>query len=190
MPASINWRGKALQRPSLTQLARDGARGRAWYRDSGASIAAYAAEREKPTRYVCDVVAILSPRVSVVQNVKLASEYLETGDIRRGVMRSRRRALQRYECWGEVKGPKVTAFASALAGNGDAVVIDAWVYRLFGVDKPNARTYRETVAKIRRVATLLGWEPAETQAALWVGARALCGFSDAYSPIRMARDAS
>jgi hypothetical protein len=139
--------------------------------------------------YVADVVAILSPRVSVRQNVKLAREYLETGSIERGVMRQRVEALWRYERDGVVRGPKVSAFARALRGDDGAVVVDTWVLRAYGLST-RASDLRTAERRIRALAGHLGWPPAATQAALWVGTRAACGFTDAVSPLLMTGGAS
>ena len=181
---SIEWRGEIRTHAGACALAVAGEHGRPWYRESGASVAAYAAEHGKDARYVADVVAILSPRVSVAQNVKLADEYIRTGSIERGVMGSRRVALQRYESGQGFKGPKVTAFSRALQGDADACVVDAWVLRAFGLQSKPAHL-RTATRSIRATAARLGWPVAETQAALWVGVRALCGFTDSYSPLIM-----
>jgi len=176
------WRGQPVKVPALADLAQSHAYGRAWYVESGESIAEYASARNLDARYVCDVVAILSPRVSVTQNVKLARRYLETGTAL-GAMRQRLHALARYEASGIFTGPKVTAFAAALDGDPDAIVIDAWMYRLFNEPRRTAKAYRDVSALVAGVASELGWRAAETQAALWCGARALCGYTDSYSPL-------
>jgi hypothetical protein len=142
----------------------------------------YADSIGKPFDYVCDVLAILSPRVSVSKNVKLAQSYLETGKAP-GAMAQRLEALARYEYSGVFNGPKVTAFSRALQGDDSATVVDAWMFRLFNLDSTKPKAYEKASATVARVSRLLGWRNAETQAALWCGARSLCGFTDSYSPI-------
>lgn len=181
------WRGKPVKVPGYAALARSHDYGRAWYDESGSSIVEYAKRRGFDPQRVCDVVAILSPRVTVSQNVKLARLYLETGRAP-GAMKQRLHALARYEASGIFNGPKVNAFSAALAGDPNAVVIDAWMVRLFLDDPKQAltpKTYRAVADKVRGVASRLGWSPAETQASLWCGARSLCGFADSYSPLSM-----
>lgn len=180
----LTWRGERIAFDGLCELAHEHAYGRAWYDESGASIEAYASHMNLHSRYVCDVIAILSPRVSVAQNVKLARLYLETGKAP-GAMRARLDALARYETSGIFTGPKVTAFADALDGDSSATVIDAWMFRLFNSQKRGAKQYREVANKVKAVALELGWPNAETQAALWCGARALCGYTNSYSPLEV-----
>ena len=180
----IEWRGKAIEHGGACALADAGAHGREWYADSGASLERYAGAHGRTLRYVADVVSILSPRVSVSQNVKLADEYITTGGIVRGVMNGRRVALARYESGLGFKGPKVTAFSAALQGDPESIVIDAWILRAFNLTARPAdlRTARRI---IRGAASRLSWANAETLAAIWVGVRAACGFADAYSPLIM-----
>lgn len=182
---SLQWRGQRIRRPSLVQLAREAGHGRGWYRDSGESIARYATSRGLCPTYVSDVVAILSPRVSVSYNVTLTKRYIEMGSCE-GMMQSRVQALQQYEASGVFHGPKVNAFSRALQGDVDSVVIDAWMIRLLGQQQRlTPKRYKGLVATVKGVATRLGWHPSETQAALWVGARKLCGYSDSYSPLKL-----
>ena len=166
-------------------LAKAGAHGRPWYRESGASVDAYAREHGLAPGRVADTLAILSPRVSVAQNVKLAHEWLSTGKIDKGVMRARVDALRAYEAGGGFTGPKVRAFAAALQGDPRGSVIDAWVYRAFSIAKPSPAAHAHCVRRLRATAARLGWPVAETQAAIWVATRAACGFADDYSPILM-----
>jgi len=180
----LTWRGQRIAFDGLCELAHEHAYGRAWYKESGQSIEAYSVRLGVPSRYVCDVVAILSPRVSVAQNVRLTRAYLETGKAP-GAMPQRLQALAKYESSGVFTGPKVTAFADALDGDSTATVIDAWMFRLFDCSQRGIKGYREVAHKVETVASELGWPNAETQAALWCGARALCGYSDTYSPLEI-----
>lgn len=184
MTLRIQYGNKSPVRTSIAGLAERGERGRDWYAESRVSIVHYAESQDLDPGYVCDVLAILSPRVQVARNVALAREYIETGDMRRGVMKARRRALDYYETWGTFGGPKVNAFSRALRdGGGDACVIDAWLFRAFGLTT-TVQNYRRAETKVRRAANRLGWAVAETQAALWVGTREACGFTD-HSPLNM-----
>lgn len=180
---TIQWRKREIAFPSYAGLAEQHKYGRPWYHESGQALDAYADSIGVPFGYACDVLAILSPRVSVAQNVKLARSYLETGRAP-GAMRQRLEALARYEARGLLTGPKVTAFSRALQGDNQACVIDAHLFRLFSVDGRDNKAYLSASATLARVAASLGWPIAETQAALWCGVRSLCGFSDNYSPLR------
>ena len=178
------WRGIDLGAVSLTALARYGAGGRRWYIDSRDSIEFYADRHGFNAERVSDVLAILSPRVSVEHSIRLADSYLKTGAAP-GAMRQRLAALERYEVSGAFNGPKVNAFAAALKGDPNAVVIDAWIYRAARETRTTPKAYRETAAQICDVATALDWPIAETQAAIWQGARSFVGYAHGYKPMTL-----
>lgn len=177
------WRNVDLGEVALVHLALLGEQGRPWYADSLESIKLYSARHHFDPGIVCDVLAILSPRVTVEYSIKLAHEYLTTGEPNPGTMKQRQAALERYKVTGVFNGPKVNAFAKALRGDPDAVVIDAWMYRALREGRTTPKAYREASAKVRAVARRLGWRPAETQAAIWAGARAYVGYASEYSPM-------
>jgi hypothetical protein len=179
------WRGVDLGRVSLLKLALDGESGRKWYADSRAQIESYCDHVRVNPDYACDVLAILSPRVTVEYSIRLADRYLRTGSAP-GAMRQRLAALAEYETSGLFNGPKVNAFSSALRGDTDAVVIDAWMYRAVGETTYTPKTYKHTAGLLRAVANQLGWPPSETQAAVWKAARAFVGYREEYSPMSFA----
>ena len=177
-----HWSDKNVRVGAYHHLAAEHHYGRRWYQESGDNLRAYAERRRLDPNRVIDVLAILSPRVSVARNVALATAYLETRAID-GVMRSRVVALSRYEQDGVVRGPKVSAFAAALKGE-DAIVVDSWMLRLFE-ESPTVPGLKRCRRAIASVAGKLGWPSAETQAALWCGVRSAYGFNDSYSPIKV-----
>lgn len=183
MPRCITWRNKCIPIPALADIALGSEYGRAWYRESGESIERYAASIGTTPKRVADVVAILSPRVSVNMNVRLARSYLTTGKAP-GAMKARLHALAVYDSSGVFTGPKVTAFSRALQGDGDAIVIDAWIFRLFALPS-TAKGHSVACGLVAETAGQLGWRPAETQAALWCGTRELVGYKSSYSPLLM-----
>lgn len=178
------WRNAEIGDVTLTTLARNGETGRRWYIDSWTSIQDYSYRHGFDASRVCDVLAILSPRVTVEYSVKLADSYLRTGRAQ-GAMSQRLQALARYETCGAFNGPKVNAFAEALRGDPDAVVVDAWMYRAACESRYTAKTYRETAHKVKQCANGLGWPAAETQAAIWQGARAFVGYAQGYQPLTL-----
>jgi hypothetical protein len=179
------WRGLDLGHVTLTTLAINGESGRRWYTDSRESIEDYAFRHGINSDRVCDVLAILSPRVTVAYSVRLADSYLKTGAAP-GAMRQRLAALAKYETSGLFNGPKVNAFSAALQGDPDAIVVDAWMYRAAREQRTTARSYRETAARISDVAAALSWPAAECQAAIWQGARAFVGYAQGYQPMNLA----
>lgn len=179
----VEYRG-AEYRATPKQLAETGVIGRHWYSVSRNSVAAYADKQGTTLEYVCDVLAIVSPRVSVERSVKIAKDYIERDTYTLGLMGARIRALQRYERYGEVMGPKITAFSKALQGDETACVIDAWVFRGLGlqVTRPNRRKAERS---IRSLASHLGWSVAQTQASVWTGTRILTGVPKPHAPLQL-----
>lgn len=180
----VKYRGDEY-RATPKQLAELGVIGRHWYSVSRNSIAAYAKKQGVTVKYTCDVLAIVSPRVSVERSVKIAKDYIERDTYTLGLMGARIRALQRYERYGEIMGPKIEAFSRALQGDETACVIDAWVLRGLGLERtrPNKRKAERS---IRSLATYLGWPVAQTQASVWTGARILTGVPRPHAPLRLA----
>ena len=178
MVVDYEYRGKTPDAPGPLACARAGASERDWYARAELSIRAYATERGFDPARVADVLSLTSPRVSVSRNVRIARHYLETGAPTSDTMWSVRAALAHYEDTGEIRGPKTGAFARALMGDPDAVVVDVWVLRAFdlrGWKSLTPKRYRDVSARIRRLATVLGWTPVECQAAMWTGIRATYG---------------
>lgn len=171
------YRGKAVRVLRPIELARIGEPGKNWYREAVLSIKDYANKHSFEHKRVADVLSIVSPQVSVKYSITLATRYLEQGSTK-GMMIGRIRALQKYERTGEFYGPKVTEFSKALQGDPEAIVVDTWILKAFGV--PDKRLTNGTKSHIfqviRSTATLLDWAPSETQAAIWAGIRHQCGF--------------
>ena len=70
-----------------------------------------------------------------------------------------------------LKGPKTNAFARAIAGDQNAVVIDVWMMRAAGLDgskSPSKGLYKEISSAVVRVAEKFGMTPRATQAILWI----------------------
>jgi hypothetical protein len=69
-----------------------------------------------------------------------------------------------------LNGLKTNAFARAISGDMDAVVVDVWMCRAAGLgkDAPNKREYREIAEAVRIVAADYGYQPAVMQALIWI----------------------
>ena len=69
-----------------------------------------------------------------------------------------------------LKGQKTNAFARAIAGDTDAVVIDVWMMRAAGMetDSPNKGQYWLLSEAIRKVAADHGITPRTAQALIWI----------------------
>ena len=69
-----------------------------------------------------------------------------------------------------LKGLKTNAFARAIAGDTDAVVIDVWMMRAANMptDSPTKGMYRELSEAVRIVASEFGLTPRTAQALIWI----------------------
>ena len=162
-----------------TELARLGEAHRDWYYHAHRSILDYCAHPSWPQGFrpsvggVADVLAITSPRVSVARNVRLTREYFETGSLGpKGVLPGVLRSLETWHNTGDILGPKTSEFARALRGDGSALVLDTHMFQAYGHPAgrvPGVVERRRIERSVRSVAGRLGWQVAETQAAMWAG---------------------
>ncbi len=129
---------------------------------------------------LCDIVAITSPRCSVVRNLRLAWGEFNGNERPADMIRSTRIALAHYYSTGEIRGAKTSRFAKVLRGDDSIVVIDTWMARGFGVADNQARNKstqelgERIIDRVRRTVSRRGirfatWTMAETQAAVWAG---------------------
>lgn len=158
---------------TLMGLVRDGmsVEGHLWYARAGRTIRSYARRHKVEASYVCGVLAVTSPRVHVGRNVRLTKAWIEHSSVE-GMMRGVRTSLVNYLIDGRIRGLKTGPFAAALSGDEDAVVLDTWMAKCFGVDQKIFGTKKgiaEYSAHIRELARLTGLTPAQCQAALWCG---------------------
>jgi len=72
-----------------------------------------------------------------------------------------------------LKGPKTNAFARAIAGDENAVVIDVWMLRAVGIEKktPTLNQYKELVDAVKNTASDFGMTPRAMQALIWIVVR-------------------
>ena len=143
----------------------------AWY-DSAAEFAA-SLPVLRPAwnmEVACSVVSAFSPRVTWAHNKRKAHEYAQ-GITPKG-LRSHVAAADRCVADGfdGLRGLKTNAFARAIAGDRDAVVVDVWMCRAAGLgkDAPNKREYRMIADAVRIVAAEHRMDPAVMQALLWI----------------------
>jgi hypothetical protein len=70
-----------------------------------------------------------------------------------------------------LKGQKTNAFARAIAGDTDAVVIDVWMIRAAGMDASkgvNKGDYNMLADTVRKIADEHGITPRTAQALIWI----------------------
>ena len=117
-----------------------------------------------------DVLAITSPRVAVVRNIRAAMYYMATEKFVSGTIKNTRLAMEHYEETGEIRGLKTSAFARALKGDLDAIVLDVWMSKAFEIDQDRFRNKKvrgECERRVCRAARACKIRPAELQAASW-----------------------
>lgn len=144
-----------------------------WY-ETAAETCQLLAERYGCTfLQACAVVAAFSPKTRWSHNLKLARDFLSTGQAR--TMGSRIRAAQRalergLDSFSTDTSPKVLEFGQAIAGLASAIVVDVWICRAAGLakDSPTKRQRLEIQAAFRRVARKHNLTPREAQAIVWV----------------------
>lgn len=129
-----------------------------------------------------DLLAATSPQTNIIRNTFLTSQIF--GFINDAIlckMPMKFEAHLNNVCRAllglPLSGQKVTAFQANLLGDQNAVTVDVWMMRVFNRDSdaPSAKEYEDLTAATRRVAKKYGVAPAQMQAALWVGVKAMEG---------------
>ena len=120
----------------------------------GASIVSAFSPRERWSSNVAKAYAFANgkPVVGLTNNLNMAKRATELG-------------------FDALKGQKTNAFARAIAGDTDAVVIDVWMIRAAGLDASkgvNKTQYNELSEAVRLVANEMGITPRTMQALIWI----------------------
>jgi len=144
-----------------------------WYLDAE-RVAEKVAENLKATLEVgASVVSAFSPRERWTSNVAKAISF-SLGEQVTGLSNNLRMAQASISLGYEaLRGPKTNAFARAIAGDEQAVVVDVWMMRAsgIGVDNPNKTQYTEISQAIKTVSAQFGLTPRTTQALIWIMVR-------------------
>ena len=120
----------------------------------GASIVAAFSPRERWASNVAKALAFSTgkPVSGLGNNLKMANDALTLG-------------------FDALKGQKTNAFARAIAGDPDAVVIDVWMIRAAGMDASkgvNKSDYNMLADAVRNIASEHGLTPRTAQALIWI----------------------
>ncbi len=119
----------------------------------GASIVAAFSPRERWATNVAKSYAFANgkPVSGLSNNLKMANDSLSLG-------------------FDALKGLKTNAFARAIAGDSNAVVIDVWMMRAANMDtdSPNKSQYLALSDAVRKVASDHGITPRTAQALIWI----------------------
>lgn len=144
-----------------------------WYLDAERVAQEVAANLNTTLEIGATVVSAFSPRERWARNITNAIKFsLGENVIALGNnIRMANAALTLgYDA---LKGQKTNAFARAIAGNENAVVIDVWMLRALGIEKktPTQTQYREMAKAVTTVATKHGMTPRAMQALIWIVVR-------------------
>ena len=119
----------------------------------GATVVSAFSPRERWTRNVTNAItfSLGEPVVALGNNIRMANAGLTLG----------------YDA---LKGQKTNAFARAIAGDENAVVIDVWMLRALGIEKktPTQSQYKEMATAVTLVAGIFGMTPRAMQALIWI----------------------
>jgi len=149
---------------------------RFWYEHSNAAAGTWCEDNNQDLTTFLAATAILSPRVQVIRNIRLAKQWTLTRSPE-GIMKQRVNALNAYHATGKVSGTKINAFLDSLLLKPGAVCIDTHMSRIFGFDKgelmQNTKHWSAMREKAQRIVARLayryGMETYQAQAALWCG---------------------
>lgn len=121
--------------------------------ENGASVVSAFSPRERWSLNVAKAISFsLGEKVTALgNNIRMANASLELG-------------------FKALNGQKTNAFAKAIAGNEDAVVIDVWMLRAVGIEKksPSQSLYNELAKAVTATATMYGMTPRSMQALIWI----------------------
>lgn len=145
----------------------------AWYDEATAIADDIARRMSIPREHGAAIISAFSPRMPWARNVALALAFADGEEVR--AMGSHIRAAQACAVDGidALRGPKTNAFARAIAGDPDAIVIDVWMMRAAGLttDAPTVVQYREMSAAVDLLAREYGMAPRVMQALIWIVVR-------------------
>jgi len=144
-----------------------------WYREAE-EVAEDVAENLGASLEVgASIIAAFSPRERWSTNVVKAIAF-SLGQKPSGLQNNLRMAESALtHGFDALKGLKTNAFARAIAGDTDAVVIDVWMCRaaMLDNDSPNVGQYRMLSEATRIVAAEFGLTPRTAQALIWIVVR-------------------
>jgi hypothetical protein len=117
------------------------------------------------------IVAAFSPRERWASNVQKALAFSMDKPVT-GLSNNLKMAwASLYDGFDALNGQKTNAFARAIAGDTDAVVIDVWMIRAAGMDASkgvNKTQYNTLVDSVRKIAKEFGLTPRTAQALIWI----------------------
>ena len=141
-----------------------------WYADAERVALEVARNLDASLEVGASVVSAFSPRERWSSNVTKAIAF-SLGEKVTGLSNNLKMANDSVHLgFDALKGAKTNAFARAIAGDTEAVVIDVWMMRAarMEVDSPNKTQYTELSQAIKRVARMNEMTPRTVQALIWI----------------------
>jgi hypothetical protein len=141
-----------------------------WYHDAAEVARQVASNMTIDMERAACIVAAFSPRERWSVNVRKALQY-SIGMTPAGLSNNLAMAdASLVHGFDALKGQKTNAFARAIAGDTDAVVIDVWMMRAAGMqtDSPNKTQYNILSDAVRKVAGEFHLTPRTAQALIWI----------------------
>ena len=141
-----------------------------WYMDAERVAAEVARNLGSTLEVGATVVSAFSPRERWTNNVAKAISFSLGRDVP-GFKNNMKMATNALTMgFKALNGPKTNAFAKAIAGDEQAVVIDVWMLRALGIEKksPTQSQYVEMANAVRTVSMEYGMTPRSMQALIWI----------------------
>jgi thermostable 8-oxoguanine DNA glycosylase len=144
-----------------------------WYLDAERIAEQVATNLNTTLEVGASVVSAFSPRERWSVNVARAISYSlgqEVTCLKNNLVMANNALTLGFSA---LKGMKTNAFAKAIAGDENAVVIDVWMLRAVGIEKksPTPKQYKELADAVTKVSAQLNLTPRTTQALIWIVVR-------------------
>jgi hypothetical protein len=141
-----------------------------WYMDAERVAAEVARNLDSTLEVGATVVSAFSPRERWTNNVTKAISFSLGNHVpgfKNNMLMANNAIAFGYDA---LKGMKTNAFAKAIAGDEQAVVIDVWMLRAVGIEKktPSQSQYNEMANAVKSVAFDNGMTPRAMQALIWI----------------------
>lgn len=141
-----------------------------WYADAEKVAHEVARNLKSSLEVGASVVSAFSPRERWASNIEKAVAF-SLGQKVVGLPNNLKMAKTSLEYgFDALNGRKTNAFARAIAGDAQAVVVDIWMCRAAGLptDNPNKTQYVEIAQAIKKLAQKFGLTPRTCQALIWI----------------------
>jgi len=144
-----------------------------WYLDAERVAEEIARNLNTTLEIASTVLSAFSPRERWARNIKNAIAFSLGQDVialSNNIKMARSAMSLGFDA---LNGQKTNAFARAIAGDEQAVVIDVWMLRAVGIEKksPSKSQYNAMAEAVSKVASELGLTPRTCQALIWIVVR-------------------